>query len=181
MWAVFAIDNMTTVTMKLNSQGMQILMEELHQNEVWAIYLMGQGKEMTDAISKAALTRIICVLCKKLNWTEEQKDCANNPKTRLNNKEDQIIIQKGPIEKQDKTKSQMDSKITDLSRISELMDTDRTEMQSNKEDNDIPANFENIVCDRVCTTGYLRLPCPLPIASNNKTLQGKAVAAKIPW
>ena len=26
---------------------------------------------------------------------------------------------------------------------------------------------------RVCTTGYLRLPCPLPIASSNKSLQGK--------
>ena len=74
-------------------------MEELHQNEVWAIYLMGQGKEMTDAISKADLTRIIYVLCKKLNWTEEQKDCANNPETSLNNKEDQIIIENGPLEK----------------------------------------------------------------------------------
>ena len=26
---------------------------------------------------------------------------------------------------------------------------------------------------RDCTTGYLRLPCPLPIASSNKSLQGK--------
>ena len=26
---------------------------------------------------------------------------------------------------------------------------------------------------RDCTTGYLRLPCPQPIASSNKSLQGK--------
>ena len=29
------------------------------------------------------------------------------------------------------------------------------------------------VLGRDCTTGYLRLPCPLPIASSNKSLQGK--------
>ena len=148
MCAVLAIDNMTPVTMKLNSQGMQILMEELHQNEVWAIYLMGQGKEMTDAISKTDLTRIICVLCKKLNWTEEQKDCADNPETRQN-KEDQLSIENGPSEEQDLVKSEVDSQSTDLSMTtsSELVDTNKPVMHDNTEDNDIPTNFDNIVCD----------------------------------
>ena len=128
---------------------------------------MGQGKEMTDAISKADLTRIIYVLCEKLNWTEEQKDCANNPKTRLNNKEDQIIIQKG----QDTTKSQMDSKITDLSMISEQMDTERPEMQGNKEDKDIPANFENIVCDD--SEENVHSKPSKPILNSTEIIQGK--------
>ena len=74
---------MSAVMMKLNFEGMQILMEELQQQERWAIYLMGQGKEMTDVVTKSNLTRIICVLCKKLNWIEEDMESENNP-----NKED---------------------------------------------------------------------------------------------
>ena len=65
---------MAAVMMKLNFQGMQILMEELQQQERWAIYLMCQGKEMTDEVTKSNLTRIICVLCKKLNWIEEDME-----------------------------------------------------------------------------------------------------------
>ena len=60
--------------MKLNSQGMQILIGELQQNEMCAIYLMGLGKEMTDCITKLDLTRIISILCKKLNWIEVEED-----------------------------------------------------------------------------------------------------------
>ena len=60
--------------MKLNSQGMQILMGELQPNEIWAIYLMGLGKEMADIVTKLDLTRIISILCKKLNWTEADED-----------------------------------------------------------------------------------------------------------
>ena len=71
--------NMVAVMMKLNFQGMQILMEELQPQERWAIYLMGQGKEMTDVVTKSNLTRIICVLCKKLNWIEEDAESENDP------------------------------------------------------------------------------------------------------
>ena len=64
--------------MKLNSQGMQILIGELQQNEMCAIYLMGLGKEMTDCITKLDLTRIISILCKKLNWIEVEEDSLEN-------------------------------------------------------------------------------------------------------
>ena len=63
--------------MKINYEGMQILMAELQHQEMWAIYLMGHGKEMTDVVTKLNLTRIIHVLCKKLNWIDE--DCDQDP------------------------------------------------------------------------------------------------------
>ena len=69
---------MSAVKMKLNSQGMQILIGELQQNEMCAIYLMGLGKEMTDCITKLDLTRIISILCKKLNWIEVEEDSLEN-------------------------------------------------------------------------------------------------------
>ena len=64
-------------------------MEELQQKEMWAIYLMAQGKEMTDAVTKVDLTRIILILCKKLSWIEEHQDCKNNPMTTSNNKKNE--------------------------------------------------------------------------------------------
>ena len=60
--------------MKLTYEAMQILMEELQQNEMWAIYLMGLGKEMTEKITKTDLTNIIWVLCKNLQWIEVSRD-----------------------------------------------------------------------------------------------------------
>ena len=60
--------------MKLKFEAMQILMEELQQNELWAIYLMGLGKEMTEKVTKANLTNIIKVLCKNLKWIEVHQD-----------------------------------------------------------------------------------------------------------
>ena len=60
--------------MKLKFEAMQILMEELQQNEMWAIYLMGLGKAMTEKVTKANLTNIIKVLCKNLKWIEELQD-----------------------------------------------------------------------------------------------------------
>ena len=74
--------------MKLNFQGMQILMEELQQQEMWAIYLMVHGKEMTEVVSKLNLTRIICVLCQKLNWIEEDMESDDCP-----NKADEKIVE----------------------------------------------------------------------------------------
>ena len=74
--------------MNLNFQGMQILMEELQQQEMWAIYLMGHGKEMTDVVSKLNITRIICVLCQKLNWIEEDMESDDCP-----NKADEKIVE----------------------------------------------------------------------------------------
>ena len=82
---------MAAVIMKLNFQGMQILMEELQPQERWAIYLMCQGKEMTDVVTKSNLTRIINVLCKKLNWIEEDMESDCNP-----NKENNKNVENAP-------------------------------------------------------------------------------------
>ena len=60
--------------MKLTFEAMQTLMDELQQNEMWAIYLMGLGKEMTDKVTKTDLTNIIRVLCKNLEWIEGDPD-----------------------------------------------------------------------------------------------------------
>ena len=60
--------------MKLKFEAMQLLMGELDPNEMWAIYLMGLGKQMTEKVTKSNLTNIIKVLCKNLNWIEELQD-----------------------------------------------------------------------------------------------------------
>ena len=60
--------------MKLNFEALQILMGELQQNQLLAIYLMGFGREITDTVTKVDFTIIIKVLCKKLNWIEEHED-----------------------------------------------------------------------------------------------------------
>ena len=65
---------MSAVKMKLNFDAMQFLMGELQQKQMWALYLMGIGKEMTDIVTKVDLTKIIYVLCKKLNWMEEDNE-----------------------------------------------------------------------------------------------------------
>ena len=70
--------------MKLTFEAMQTLMEELQQNEMWAIYLMGQGKEMTDKVTKTDLTNIIRVLCKNLKWIEVSQDDPVNDREGTN-------------------------------------------------------------------------------------------------
>ena len=49
-------------------------MKELNQNEMWAIYLMGLGKEIPDTVTKFDLSKIIHLLCKKLDWIDEDEE-----------------------------------------------------------------------------------------------------------
>ena len=65
---------MRAVKMKLTFEAMQTLMEELRQNEMWVIYLMGLGKEMTEKVTKTDLNNIIRILCKNLKWIGK---CSN--------------------------------------------------------------------------------------------------------
>ena len=60
--------------MKLTFEAMQILMGELQQSEMCAIYLMGLGKEMTQKVTKTDLTNITRVKCKNLKWIEVNQD-----------------------------------------------------------------------------------------------------------
>ena len=68
------MNKMSVVKMKLTFKAMQILVEELQSNEMFAICLMGLGKEMTEMVTKVDLTNIIQVLCKNLKWIEVSED-----------------------------------------------------------------------------------------------------------
>ena len=48
-------------------------MEELNQSEMLAIYLMGLGQEIPDKVTKFDLIKIIHLLCKKLDWIDEDE------------------------------------------------------------------------------------------------------------
>ena len=65
--------------MKLNVSGMAFLGAELTKREMFAIYWMRFNKEMPDQITKADLVRIVHVLCKKLNWIEQDYAEALTP------------------------------------------------------------------------------------------------------
>ena len=58
--------------MKLNAKAMDILMAELQQNQMWVIFLMGLGKAIPATVTRFDLTKIIAVLCKHLNWIEDE-------------------------------------------------------------------------------------------------------------
>ena len=74
--------------MKLNSQGYDILQEELSKNEgpfskthnvMLALDLMAKGEELTSTqVTKAHLANIIKILCNKLKWNEEPEENQNS-------------------------------------------------------------------------------------------------------
>ena len=51
---------------------MQLLMGELQQSQIQAIYFIGQGQEIPGTVTKIDLTSIIRVLCKILGWIETE-------------------------------------------------------------------------------------------------------------
>ena len=58
--------------MELKDSALQILIEELQQpSEMLSIYLMTLGTEMTENVTKVALTKVIYFLCQKLGWIKE--------------------------------------------------------------------------------------------------------------
>ena len=67
--------------MKLTFGAMQILVKELQENEIWAIYLIGLGQDMPEKVTKSNLINIIKVLCKNLKWIdgEEQENLDHTP------------------------------------------------------------------------------------------------------
>ena len=73
---------MGALMMQLNNQGMLSLMPELNENQRHVFFLMEQGTEMTDRLTKVDLTEIIWVLCNKMNWIEQSEE---NPKMSSNN------------------------------------------------------------------------------------------------
>ena len=61
---------------KVKFQAMSILMTELKETQMWAIYQMGTGDEMPLSVTKNDLTCIIAFLLKKLDWVEN-RECSN--------------------------------------------------------------------------------------------------------
>ena len=59
--------------LKLKFNAMQILMAELKPNEMWAFYIMAMGEKMPEQVTKAHLTKIIAVLCRKLCWIKDDE------------------------------------------------------------------------------------------------------------
>ena len=60
---------------------MSILMTELQESQMWAIYQMGTGDEMPGSVTKTDLACIIAFLLKKLDWVDngECSTEANSP------------------------------------------------------------------------------------------------------
>ena len=76
--------------MKLTFGAMQILVKELQENEIWAIYLLGLGQDMPEKVTKSNLINIIKVLCKNLNWIDQENldhtppNCPSDPNVSTN-------------------------------------------------------------------------------------------------
>ena len=62
-------------------------MEHLEHNEMRAIYLMGLGKEMPLSVTKVHLTKIIRIVCKLMNWTEDEDIYVGDCKETVDEKE----------------------------------------------------------------------------------------------
>ena len=69
---------MSQIKMRLKAAAAQILQTELQPYEMWAINLMWLGKEFPENITKVHLANIICFLCKKLDWVEEDYAAASD-------------------------------------------------------------------------------------------------------
>ena len=63
-----------TLKVKLKFSVINNLIKELNQSEMWALYLMGLGKDMPDTVTKFDLIKIFHLLSKKLDWIDEDEE-----------------------------------------------------------------------------------------------------------
>ena len=75
---------MCAVKIKLTSQAIGILTSVLPPSAMGVIYLMGMGMTMPDDVTKHDLIKVISVLCKKMDWIEEEKEMNKSSKTGSN-------------------------------------------------------------------------------------------------
>ena len=59
--------------MKLKVKALRILQADLHRDEMVAIYLMQFGTDLPPNLAKH-LTKIVRLLCKKLDWIDDRCD-----------------------------------------------------------------------------------------------------------
>ena len=63
----------------LKFNAMSILMAELQEAQMWAIYQISLGQDMPNSVTKNDLTMIIKFLFKQLDWIEKEKP-SSEPK-----------------------------------------------------------------------------------------------------
>ena len=63
----------------LKFHAMSILMAELQETQMWAIYQLSLGQDVPDSVTKNDLMKIIELLLKQLDWIE--KDEASRKQT----------------------------------------------------------------------------------------------------
>ena len=66
--------NNQSMEMKLTIEAIGILTNILEPNQMGAVYMMAMDKAMPEDVTIEDLTMIISVLCRKLNWVEENED-----------------------------------------------------------------------------------------------------------
>ena len=59
------------ISLKFNA--MSILMAELQETQMWAIYQISSGQDMPDSVTKNDLIKIIELLLKQLGWIEKDE------------------------------------------------------------------------------------------------------------
>ena len=59
--------------MKLKVKALRILQADLHRDEMVAIYMMQFGTDLPPNLAKH-LTKIVRLLCKKLDWIDDKCD-----------------------------------------------------------------------------------------------------------
>ena len=64
----------------LKSRAMSILMAELQEAQMWAIYKMGMGKEIPGSVTKGDLIAIIVFLFKQLDWIDSTESSSEEPR-----------------------------------------------------------------------------------------------------
>ena len=125
--------------MKLKVQAIQILMKELQQEEMGAIYFMGVGQEMPDIVTKLNLTKIIQVLCKMLSWIDEES-CQKETSSRIINDMETVDIEHAqlPIVKDESLVVNELEKASSVDNKSELEAKDESPMDEDQ----VPKNLQ---------------------------------------
>ena len=83
--------------MKLTFEAVGILTSVLAPNQMRVIFLMGMGMTLPDDVTKQDLVKVISVLCKKLDWIEEEKGMNEILKTGSNDQDIEMKLTREAI------------------------------------------------------------------------------------
>ena len=83
--------------MKLTFEAVGILTSVLAPTQMQVIFLMGMGMILPDEVTKQDLVNVISVLCKKLDWIEEEKGMNEILKTGSNDQDIEMKLTREAI------------------------------------------------------------------------------------